>query len=70
MLINAIGMGESGSDIQKGICEGAVCKKGIRCGCSVMAVSASESDEFRAILTKAVENIAKLTETVHILKNE
>ena len=63
-------MGEAYSDSQKDTCEAAVCRKGISCGCSSMALSANEAGEFRAILAKAVENITKLTETVNTLKND
>ena len=62
-------MGEAYSDSQKDTCEAAVCRKGISCGCSSMALGVSEAEDFRAIVAKAVENIAKLTETVNTLEN-
>ena len=63
-------MGEPYSDSQKDTCEAAACRKGVSCGCSGMALSASEAGEFRAILAKAVDNIAKLTDTVNTLRND
>ena len=63
-------MGELDSNIQNDICKGSVGRKGKVCGGSGMAIGASESDEddFRALLVKAVENIAKLAEEVNKLK--
>ena len=58
------------SNIQKDICKGSGGRKEKVCGGSGMAIGASESDDddFRALLVKAVENIAKLEEEVNKLK--